>query len=398
MFKLNPRKVCFVTPTYFYMNPRSMRIAKALSQQGYFIDVICFNDTKLQTFDFIEMDNVNVYPINIERKKSGKFQYIIEYLIFSFLAFIKLVSLFQKHKHGIMHINNPPDTLVFITIFHKILFKVNVILDISEPLSKSFAKKFTQHSSIFIKFLDKLQLISAKYADRVITVSEAFKRELLRIGISDKNMYILINSPDDTFYIQEYKNTSKSDFGYNDRYIVLYQGSISNERGIDRLVDAIEMLEEKIPNVLGIIAGWGNQIDLIKKKIKEKKLNDYFVLTGHLQPKEVPKYVAISDICLLMALKIPVYELYSPYKLFEYMIYKKIIIAPKLAGITDIAGDNGCLYYEPGNAQDLADKILFTYLNTNKHKEFIERSQDVYEKYKWDVTKLELFKCYDSLK
>ena len=393
---LNSKNVCLIMPTFFYKNPRSIRIAKALSDEGYNLDIICFGDKSFNKKDYIEIKNVNVYPVDVERKKGGKLRYFWEYFLFSIFVFYKLIWLFSIKRFWLIHVNNPPDTLVFTTIFHKLFFKVRVILDISEPLSKSFAKKFGNEKSPLLILLDKIQLLATQYSDSVITVSEAFKRELLRIGVDEDKITILPNSPDTTFYKKNNNNFKKSDLGFDDRYIVLYQGTVSKERGIDILVDAVKSLKKQIPNILGVIVGGGSQLEDIKSKVKEENLEKYFYITGQVPPSEVPKYVAIADICLLMALKIPVYELYSPDKLFEYMIYKKLIIAPKLQGILDITGEDGVPLYNPGDPKDLADKIL--QLKDDTHDNYLKKSELIYEKYKWDTTKMNMINCYKNLK
>ena len=397
---LNHKNICLIMPTFFYANPRSIRIAKALTQKGFYLDIICFNDSSVNPMDYIFMEKVTVHTMKLERKKSGELRYFYEYFLFSIFSFIKLFKLFLKKKFWAIHVNNPPDTLVFITIFHKLFFNVKIILDISEPLSKSYSKKFKNQNSIFLTILDKIQLLSCCYADKIITVSEAFKRELLRIGVQNKKIYILFNSPDTTFYTSKLLNTSKKDLAIEEkRFVILYQGVVSSERGIDILVDAVSYLKTKIPSVLGIIVGGGNQLSLIKQRVKQEKLENYFIITGKVAPQIVPKYVAIADVCLLMALKIPVYELYSPDKLFEYMVYKKIIIAPHLQGIVDITAENGCVFYEPGNAKSLSEKILEVYESTDADKlKHIHLLQQIYQRYKWDIAKLEMYKCYDELK
>jgi glycosyltransferase involved in cell wall biosynthesis len=264
-------------------------------------------------------------------------------------------------------------------------------------LSKSFSKKFSKESSFFLAMLDKIQLLASKYSDCIITVSIAFKRELLRIGISEKKIHILANSPDDTFFKPELEHTTKQDIGFENRFIVLYQGSVSKERGIDRLIDAVNLLKVKIPNILGLIAGGGGQITELQCMIENLGLEKYIHLTGRLSPNEIPKFVACADVCTLMALDIPVYRLYSPDKLFEYMTYKKIILAPKLDGIIDITGIDGCYYYKAGDADDMAKQIYKIY-QENNHTEHIRRSQEIFQNYKWETAKLEMLKCYNKLK
>ncbi|MBN2460420.1 MAG: glycosyltransferase family 4 protein [Candidatus Cloacimonetes bacterium] len=397
MKNLNSKNICLIMPTYFHANPRSIRIARALVQEGYHLDIICFNDSSFARENQTQLQGVNVHTLAIERRKTGKARYLVEYLIFSILAFIKMSQLFHYRRFSLVHVNNPPDSLVFITVCHKWIYGCRVLLDISEPLSKSYAKKFSESRGFFLQFLDWIQLAACRYADRVITVSRAFQQELVRIGVAKTQISILANSPDKTFFDPDVIKNRKRDFGYEQKFVILYQGAVTPERGIDILVDTVDNLKADIPHILGIIVGAGSLLPYLQDLVIKKGLENYITITGFLPPREVPAYVAMADICLLMAKKIPVYELYSPDKLFEYMTFRKMIIAPRLQGIIDITGDDGVLLYEPGDAADLTDKILYCYHNPDLVKEYIGKAELIFQPYRWENTRRELYHCYDLL-
>jgi glycosyltransferase involved in cell wall biosynthesis len=52
-------------------------------------------------------------------------------------------------------------------------------------------------------------------------------------------------------------------------------------------------------------------------------------------------------------------EINTPTRIFEYLALAKPVIAPKAKGIQDYFGDNDLIFFELGNADDLAQSGAF---------------------------------------
>jgi glycosyltransferase involved in cell wall biosynthesis len=71
-------------------------------------------------------------------------------------------------------------------------------------------------------------------------------------------------------------------------------------------------------------------------------------------------------------------------KLFEYMASQKPIVTSKTPAIEQIVSENEAIFYEPDNANDLADAILYALENLEESR---KKSQNAYEKvkeYSWE--------------
>jgi glycosyltransferase involved in cell wall biosynthesis len=61
----------------------------------------------------------------------------------------------------------------------------------------------------------------------------------------------------------------------------------------------------------------------------------------------------------------------------------KPVIAPRTPGIQDYFGPESLLFFEPGNAEELARKLLFVASHPNEAVDIAARGQEVYLGHRW---------------
>jgi glycosyltransferase involved in cell wall biosynthesis len=372
------------------LDVRIKREAEALSEKGFCVDIICLRG-KDETL-FQKYEEFSVHRINLNYKETGAFSYIESYGKFFILSLNKLIQLYKKQNYDVIHIHNPPDFLVFTTLPFKLLKKTRVILDIHDPLPEIFASRFEKSmDSMFVKFLKKVQYVCCISADRIITVNDTIKNDFVSRGLS--NVSVVMNSPDEKLFDDAKRHTSKDEFNLNDKFIILYEGSIMKRRGLQVLVEAVDQLKTEIPNLCCLIAGDGDYFDAIVSMIKDLHLEEYVLMLGHRPLEYMPKYVSISDVCVIPFTEAPINNIGTPNKLFEYMIYDKPIIVPKLRAMSDLLSEKECFFFEPGNPEDLAAQILIIRELLNS-SQFSPNYKPIYEKCKWEIMKNKLYECY----
>ena len=76
-------------------------------------------------------------------------------------------------------------------------------------------------------------------------------------------------------------------------------------------------------------------------------------------------------------------EINTPTRIFEYLALGKPVITPQARGITDYFGNQDLVFFELGNAGDLAKKLEYVYSNPDEVKETVKRGQAVYLTHSW---------------
>jgi glycosyltransferase involved in cell wall biosynthesis len=155
--------------------------------------------------------------------------------------------------------------------------------------------------------------------------------------------------------------------------IVLFVGRITNQKGVEVLIEAAEILIQQRgkKNLTFVIVGPNEQFDAsveqtlysykLSKMIKEFGLEGHIHLTGRISGEALERFFTICDIFVL-----PSYFETFPRVVLEAMSFGKPVIASRLPGtLMQIRnGYNGYLV-RPGDIIDLADKIELLLDNPN---------------------------------
>jgi glycosyltransferase involved in cell wall biosynthesis len=76
-----------------------------------------------------------------------------------------------------------------------------------------------------------------------------------------------------------------------------------------------------------------------------------------------------------------------PNKLFEYIAMGKPVVVGDVPSIRTAFGPEAVSYYETGDADQLAARVLDVYRDAGSARAMAERAQETFQKYTWDVMK-----------
>ena len=122
----------------------------------------------------------------------------------------------------------------------------------------------------------------------------------------------------------EKENESKIIFnlGLEDKKFLFYPAQFWSHKNHKYIVDAIEILSKKNKDIKIVFCGTNkNNLDYIKKSIKEKNLENYFFLLDFISNQEM---IALYKNCI--ALVMPTYVARSTLPLYEAFYFKKIFL------------------------------------------------------------------------
>src|SRR3989344_556697 len=160
-----------------------------------------------------------------------------------------------------------------------------------------------------------------------------------------------------------------------DEKIALYVGKFYNWKGLGILTETAK----KIPEIKFYLVG-GSKEELVKVSgVADWPEN--VICAGQRDFKEMPLWLASADVLLVLGTASTeyLYKHTSPMKLFEYIAYRRPIVASKTPAIEQIVSDNEVIFYEPDNANDFANAILYVLENIQESQ---KKSQNAYEKVK----------------
>lgn len=232
---------------------------------------------------------------------------------------------------------------------------------------------------IFESHVVKDHLINfLKFVDGIITINEFQKK------VYERKLSIKIKTIHDGVTLKKIKPFKKQ----NDKIKLLYTGNLSADKGVYTLLEAYQRLDKKYE--LDIVGGSPDLLDNFKKIASKKKRIPN--IHGYVKQSEMLKFVEKAEILIIPNSSKFKSNLYtSPMKLFEYMSYKRLIIASDIPAIKEVLVDKkDCIMFMSDNHTDLSKTIQnyndyeYDYLIKNsfkKVKEFTweERAKNIYE-------------------
>jgi glycosyltransferase involved in cell wall biosynthesis len=104
---------------------------------------------------------------------------------------------------------------------------------------------------------------------------------------------------------------------------------------------------------------------------------------GPRQLEELVREIADCDVGIIPNRRSDFAEINTPTRIFEYLARGKPVIAPRTAGIEDYFKPDSLLFFEPGNAEELAQQIQFVWTNSGEALRTTERGQAVFLEHRW---------------
>jgi len=137
-------------------------------------------------------------------------------------------------------------------------------------------------------------------ADKIIVISQDFKRNIMAKGVPEKKIEVIYNWVDENAIapVKDEENELFEEFGISrDKFRVVYAGNLGNAQNIEIIVNAARRLKDN-KQIEFIIFGKGGLEDEIKAAKAKEQLDNLKILP--LQPYErVAKVYGLGNMCIV---------------------------------------------------------------------------------------------------
>jgi len=334
---------------------RVRREATALVNAGHQVVVICPRGDEQPWQEVV--NGVAVYRFPPPPEASGFLGYLLEYGYATAAMF--LLSLYALLRPGfdVVHTHNPPDTLVFIAGFYKLLGK-QFVYDHHDLSPEMYWALFGDDGNPLVhKTLLWLEKLSCRLADHVITTNGSYKIvEMERDGVPEKRITIVRNGPD----LNRLREVAVDPtLKQPDKTTICYVGDMGHHDGVDYLLRALKHLVEDLnrPDFFCVLVGGGDAWPGLKLLSEELNLTDYVLFTGRVPHAKVARYLSAADICVAPEPSNDYNDRSTMIKMTEYLTLGKATVAFDLPEHRVTAQD-AALYARPNDELDFAQKII----------------------------------------
>jgi glycosyltransferase involved in cell wall biosynthesis len=120
---------------------------------------------------------------------------------------------------------------------------------------------------------------------------------------------------------------------------------------------------------------------------------DVVTIEGEVPSAYVPSLIAASTIGVVTYQRNPLTEVATPNKAYEYAVAEKAMVVADLGGLRALLGDT-VLYYRPGDAVDLAQKIATLLGNPRERERLGQAVRRRIDDHRWEIMGERLVETY----
>ncbi len=235
-------------------------------------------------------------------------------------------------------------------------------------------------------------------SDAVIVSCDEFKSRVILDGSSGKNIEVIRNTIDlDGFEATDPAFAEK----YEDKFVIIYLGVLSLDKGISIVIEALPEIVREIPNALFLVVGAGFERDVkaIVSRAESLGVSNNIEIFGRIPHARIFSVLSAGDVAVLHLSDDNInYNASSPHKLFEYMAGGIPVIVSPSESTANIVRETGCGIATGFDPSDFAKAVIELANNPEKRKAMGEMGKKAVEDdFNWATDAERLVALYDKL-
>jgi glycosyltransferase involved in cell wall biosynthesis len=220
-----------------------------------------------------------------------------------------------------------------------------------------------------------------KRCDRIFTSSESFIQAIVERGTDKKRLEFWPQYAEHYYKPLNKSEVNISEIPLNGKFNIIFAGNIGYAQGLDVLPEAAKILKESETEVLFNIVGDGRFKEVLKIKVAEDNVSDYFNFIDKQPATRIPEFMAVSDATLISLSKSKVFSITLPAKTQSCLACGVPVIVSADGEIQDVINEaNAGVCSDAGDAKGLAENIKqLVNLSDSKHEDMASNAVNYYK-------------------
>ncbi len=253
-------------------------LLKYLNRDKYEIAVICHGEI------YEELNNLGYNAHYVEMVRNISF-------LKDLMALKNVLSYLKNNKTDIVYSHSSKGGVI-----GRVAAGLLRIPNLYNPHGWSFNMKISNGKKFFYILIEK---IVSKFADKIITISEAEYNDALLKGIADRNKLALITNGVD---LEKFNKNNGDDFKQSlnipkDFKVVGILGRFTESKSPQTFIEIAKIVTDSYPKCKFILIGDGELKNTLEKMVLELNLGEKIKFVGWVNDPE--KYISIMDVGVL---------------------------------------------------------------------------------------------------
>ena len=318
----------------------------------------------------------------------------------------------ETHRIDVLHVHDLPYVLTGARVARQ--FDLPIIFDmhgdapaaVEGQLSetpKSQRRSYTLKQRMFdllfggsIEWLRNMERKALEQSNHVIVVVDESKERLVKIGIPENKVTVVMNV-EDVEYFESLPIDESITERFHGKFVVSYIGGMEGVRGLENLIAAFPYVLDRMPEAILLLVGDGYKRAELERLTHQMGIDNHVLFTGWVDFNLVPTYISISTVCVIPHLVNAHTDTTIPHKLFQYMLMGKPIVATNVRPIRRIVEETGCGTIVEKSVPDAMAKTILEVAELSCTQRLGENGRRaVFEKYNWQHEAGKLIRVYRS--
>jgi len=237
-------------------------------------------------------------------------------------------------------------------------FRAPYIFTVADIWPESAVQLGILRNRLLIRMAERLEWTSYLRAGAVWSVTAGIRQTLIERGLPADKVFLLPNGVDTQKFKPLPRAEARETLGWDDRFTVLYAGTIGLAHGLDTLLTAADLLKGR-SDIRFVLAGAGAAKDALMAEASRRQLENVTFLDP--QPHNLmPTLISAADASLVSLRNLPLFQSALPSKMYEAMACARPIILAVDGEARDLVEREAgaALHIEPENPQALAEVTL----------------------------------------
>jgi glycosyltransferase involved in cell wall biosynthesis len=301
---------------------RVWKEALSLHKAGYEVTVLCPKGKSFKKgYEFLE--GIHIYRHPMPKEGNSPIGYVWEFGCALFWEFLYSWWIYLRRGFDVIQGCNPPDDIFLVALPFK-LFGVIYIFDHHDVNPELYFSKYERKDFLY-KAQVWLEKLTFRFSDVVMSTNNSYKDiAVTRGGHAPEDVYVVRNGPD----LKTLKAVPANPaLKHGKRYLIGYVGVISEQEGLDILLDVAEYIRNLgRQDVHFTCVGGGPGLAKLKKLTREKDLGDMVTFTGRVSDAELLEVLSTADVCVNPDKPCEMNDMSTMIKIMEYMALGKPIV------------------------------------------------------------------------
>lgn len=320
-----------------------------------------YKEFKKRKRDLMYAGSVEVHRFPMFREGKNPLLRALRYFLVSCIQFIKGVN---AKNIDLIYVASTPPTQGALAAMVKKIKKVPFVYNLQDIFPDSLVGTgLAKRGGLLWKIGRVIENFTYRNADKIIVISEDFKRNIMAKGVPEEKIVVVYNWVDEEAvkHVPRGENVLFERYGLDrSKFYITYSGNIGLTQNMDMLLEVAKELEPE-NDIQFVLIGEGAYKVKVQEVIKEKQINNVTLLP--FQPYEDISHVfSLGDVGLVIS-KPGVGENSVPSKTWSILSASRPVLANFDENeLKEIVGKHNCgLFTKAGDKEAFKQAILDLY-------------------------------------